>query len=179
MDPKTLSSLDPKLRETYERVMGAQTPPSTLTGTAKDPSATAYTPNLSAGLPTSIINPSRSADLSAIIPIPPPSPDAPASPLPAIDTPAMPTADQPNQAADLASLQPSFSAVPNPASPASVVELSQPPQPLPSPASINQAAKATASTSPLIRTLYFIAGIIFFVVYAFFWLKIFNYPLPF
>ncbi len=176
MDPKSLSNLDPKLRETYERVMGTQGTALANPGTSTVPSATTNPPpaasSSEAGSPPS-------ADMFAVNPIPPPSPTASAGSSPAIDTSALATSVQPNQAADLAALQPTLAGAPSPVSQEPVAELSKPPQPLPSPASINQAVKTNASPSPIIRVLYFIAGIIFFVVYAFFWLKIFNYPLPF
>jgi hypothetical protein len=77
---------------------------------------------------------------------------------------------------ELAALQPTMSGATLPGSKNSPQPVLQP---LPSPASINQTAPVSAGISPALKILYFTAGIIFFIVYAIFWLKIFNYPLPF
>lgn len=183
MDPKTLAGLDPKLRETYEKVMGAASGASSLQK------------NTAPVGPTAIISNN---------PIPPPvMPDAvkeekkdaePAkTPEPAVPAPqATGTADvlsssldnnpgfsaQPVQPADLSVLQPSLSGDPLPGGDTAAV-LNKPLQPLPSPASVNQQAAQTGGTSGLLKIVYIIAAVIFFIVYAIFWMKVFNYPLPF
>jgi hypothetical protein len=49
-------------------------------------------------------------------------------------------------------------------------------QPLPSPAAVNQGLQK--ETSPLLRVLYIVGAVIFFIIYTIFWIKIFNLPLP-
>lgn len=152
MDPKSLSGLDPKLRETYERIMGTagttsnpQTAPSTNTPTNTNP------------MPTFDAMPAAPANST----IPPPTDPSTAM-------------NQPNQSEELNTLQPTLT--PNPSSTQTLTTL----QPLPSPAEINQLpAQISHSASPAIRILYIVAGIIFFIVYVIFWLKIFKFPLPF
>lgn len=179
MDPKTLAGLDPKLRETYEKVMGA--------------AASAQNPSAPAAPPSAIISNT---------PIPPPvMPQNPAESKPADNptaspVPAMPaeqkTADvlssslesnpvlsaQPVQPADMSDLQPSLSGSPLPASESAAI-LNKPLQPLPSPASVNHQAAQTGGSSGIMKIVYIIAGVVFFIVYAIFWMKIFNFPLPF
>jgi hypothetical protein len=146
MDPKNLSGLDPKLRETYERVMGA----ASTTSNPQTPSI----PNTPTNNPMPTFDAMPAATTA---PIPPP-----------IDTSAT------TQAAELNTLQPTLTPNPSPAQTPTAF------QPLPSPAQINQLPAGNPnSTSPVIRILYIVAGIIFFAVYAIFWLKIFKFPLPF
>ncbi len=179
MDPKTLAGLDPKLRETYEKVMG--------TAASANPQPASPAPSA----PTAIISNT---------PIPPPvMPQAPTEPKPA-DTaesaiPAAPAEQktdvlsssleanpglsaQPVQPADLSNLQPSLSGSPLPGNESAAI-LNKPLQPLPSPASVNHQAAQTGGTSGVLKIVYIIAGVIFFIVYAIFWMKIFNFPLPF
>jgi hypothetical protein len=150
MDPKSLSGLDPKLRETYERVMGT----AASTSNSQNTPATNSTTN---PMPTFDAMPSPAGSS-----IPPPT-----------DTSST-VIDQPAQTGDLNTLQPTLT----PTSSLTQTPTTYPP--LPSPAQINQLPpQITNSTSPAIRILYIVAGIIFFIVYAIFWLKIFKFPLPF
>ena len=148
MDPKTLSSLDPKLRETYERVMN--------TAASSSNSPTPPTPNTSTSpMPTFDAMPATSTSLAS-------------------DT-TTPIINQPIQTAELSALQSTLTPPP-----LSLPATPMPSQPLLSPAQVNQlSAQSSNSTSPVIRILYIIAGIIFFAVYAIFWLKVFKFPLPF
>lgn len=218
MDPKTLANLDPKLRETYERVMGGASanpggmntpaaangsmPPALSGNPLPTVSATPAAPAnggsvMFDAMPNSNTSPSTDAKtpeaplaanptagaVSNPAPTPPP---APTSPAPAAATNPTPDAgaslmNQPIQPAELASLQTSLTGNPL-AENKEPLQLSKPLQPLPSPASINQPAAAAAAAkapSGTIKVLYFIAAIVFFIVYAVFWLKIFHYPLPF
>ncbi len=220
MDPKALANLDPKLRETYERVMGASAGGATPSAPADSPAKPAGGPidtfSTTPPIPTPgpvmfDATPSPStpvaqmpAPVSPAAPVPPvingngadktvnpsPTPPPPVAPVqentgPAAPVSPMPDAaanplDQPIQPAELASLQPSMTgaAVNNPSE---GLQLSKPLQPLPSPATVNQPAApvAASSQSAVMKTIYFIAAIVFFIVYAVFWLKIFKYPLPF
>lgn len=175
MDPKALASLDPKLRETYERVMGTSASFSTHASGASPatPPSTGFD-QIGSGGPTATSSLTQSgptpappipAPIGSSVPnIPPSSPTRPDS-----STTTM-IVGQPIQASDIAALQ----STPTGNSP------SKPLQPLPSPASINQTVNASShSSSPIIRMLYIIAFLIFVVVYTIFWFKIFNYSLPF
>lgn len=206
MDPKTLANLDPKLRETYERVMGSSSPAPASPAPAAAPAVppapdikpadTTAAPTPGSDVPSSAFfnsapppqtppaPPSTPASpvtpVDPVVPIPPPSPSAAITPAAIADPFAQ---NPPAQNTDLTSLQPSLMGVPLKEPKDSELQLSKPLQPLPSPASVNQkvspAAPAASSPSTLIRSLYIIAGVIFFIVYAIFWLKIFHYPLPF
>jgi len=144
MDPKTLSNLDPKLRETYERVMGSAS--AAEPGSTPAPGATAPTQ------PAATIPAAES-------PIPTPSASHVVEPTPTLSpaTPVMPATE------------------PNPFQ-TPVMPAAEPP-PLPSPASVNQMTDQNAS--PLIRILYIVGAIVFFIVYTFFWTKVFNLQWPF
>lgn len=256
MDPKTLAGLDPKLRETYERVMGAQSAASsptaattaaspTIAADAPLPQPTIVAPTVTEMAPqmTSVPDMPPVTIPTAPPPIPEPKPEStPAAPItaPAIPDP-VPASTPPAAAAPdstfLTSPQPAAAntqnaeaiatgqAAPIPPPSAAMattpaaaepfmtmtaetpqtesmnnaglqsslignlapeqpnpLQLSKPLQPLPSPASVNQKAPsaiATGSTSTVMRTVYFITGIIFFIVYTIFCLYLFHYPLPF
>lgn len=181
MDQNALSGLDPKLRETYERVMGMASPTSASNGTPP-PAPPAPSPQdvIPAPIPSSppsnpqpeIPNPSipnPPTNNSTPVPIPPPVQTSPQMNSAMYVSPA-------TQQAELTALQPTMTgtAMPKPVANTRPNELVQS---LPSPATVNH--PASSGLSPALRILYFVAGIIFFVVYAIFWLKIFKYPLPF
>lgn len=140
MDPKALNNLDPKLKETYDRVMGT-TAPSTTGAPTTTPTAT----------PTATQVPS--ANLNGQSPPPvtpentPPTPEA---------MPAVPSYTADNLKFQAAIQTPMVGTMPT-------VGLAPKPQ----------------GPSSLLKTLYIIGAIVFFVVYAYFWAKIFNLPLPF
>jgi len=147
MDPKTLSNLDPKLRETYERVMGSasaaapgSTPGATAPGTpSPEPTLAPPTPAADSPIPTP-----SSAHVTEPTLSPSPTPVAPSTEPNPFQTPVMQAAEQP---------------------------------PLQSPASVNQMSDQNAS--PMIRILYIVGAIVFFIVYTFFWAKVFNLQWPF
>jgi hypothetical protein len=163
MDPKALSNMDPKLRETYERVMGTSAPagsPPAASTAPPPPASPIPTPSTNAVVPPSF------TDLSGNPPPPPTekpvtvsglsaSPDG-SNPLPPLK-PAMPDAAAPQNPL-AAATAPAFG------------------QPLPSPASVNQ---AQASPSSTLRILYIVLGVIFFILYTIFWIKVFNLPFLF
>jgi hypothetical protein len=153
MDPKALSNMDPKLRETYERVMGnsvasTQTSPSTSFPSPGAAVSSQFTSNFN----TSIAPTPASVPPVAEIPQPqtltPPfnPPVAPATPVTPFSPPITP------QAASAGAFQP-----------------------LPSPASIPQ----QQGSSPLLRILYIFGAIVFFALYTIFWIKVFGFQLPF
>lgn len=151
MDPAALSNLDPKLRETYERVMGttgsAATPPSPLPdGTTSATAATEPAPATTQDSST----PAAAADSAA--PQPPVSPDTLSTPAvdPIIANTATP--DQPQ-----------------------TVTIDQP---LPNPAASN-VITPPHSHGGLLKVFYVLGGAVFFVIYILFWMKILNVSLPF
>jgi hypothetical protein len=213
MDPKSIANLDPKLRETYERVMGTTSGSSSPTAA---PAATTPTPPDAAvgaspvpPTPPPAIDPAIAAAqaVSAADAIPPTPPAPPPDPFatgvatPPAPAAAIPPALDSGLSAPIRSDTPMPQAPNDPAaaltsSPASVFNTSTSfgvpasgaatpspldaglggtIQPLPSPAQ----AQTGQSTSSLIKILYIFGGIVFFVVYIFFWIKIFNYTLPF
>ncbi|HVF69088.1 MAG TPA: hypothetical protein VNA13_00840 [Xanthomonadales bacterium] len=142
MDPASLSNLDPKLRETYERVMGATTP------AVSDTPPTADNPTPPEAGATSTVATPIAADTAPITP----STDelSPTIPAPVMENSA--PSDQPQ-----------------------TVTINQP---LPNPTSMNQ-LKTSHGHMGLIKILYILGAIMFFVIYIFFWMKILNLNLPF
>ncbi len=184
-----MASLDPKLRETYEKVMGTSTAPSPQTsasGNSTPPPS--RTSSLIPGLIKTQAQPPP--PIPAPVNSPLPNIPQPASPLmatnnssfpsPSINTQSVVTASSPfQQTPDLGVFQATPTGIPLPTPQGSAVQLGKPIQPLPSPASINKSFAPSNQSSPLIRVLYIIASIVFFAVYTIFWLKIFKYPMPF
>lgn len=129
MDPSTLSNLDPKLKETYEKVMGTNTATQPKTSDQPD---TASSPNQNPQL--------NDNGLSAPITQPPVEDPAQSS-----ETPQSVTINQP----------------------------------LPNPASSDIISKPQSGHGGLIKIFYVLGATVFFVIYIFFWMKIFNLSLPF
>lgn len=153
MNPKGLNNLDPKLRETYERVMG----------TSFAPPATPQAPQPA---PQPASEPAQNTP-----PVAPPVPQ-----------PVQPVQQPPPAAAPLPQSEPA----PQDPQPAEMVQspistpsfgASNPFQdPLPPPAEViaNNAVVPSKKGSKLIPVLFTIGGIIFFVVYAIVWAKVFG-----
>ncbi len=133
MDPTSLSNLDPKLKDTYERVMGTSTP-------APADASAPTTPTASQTLADS----APAADSSTT--------ENTLSPLPENTSPA--------------------SAEPHP----ETVTINQPLPPTPAASAI---IDKPHGHSGLIVVFYVLGAIVFFVIYIFFWAKIFNIALPF
>lgn len=128
MDPKALGNLDPKLKETYERVMGAA--PGAATPAQTTPQATPAAPNT-----TPAPQPATGANVPSYT----------------ADNLKFQAAIQQAPAAGNTTVTPITGVIPTP----------------------------QHQTPPLLSALYIIGAIVFFVVYAYFWAKIFNLPLPF
>jgi len=148
MDPKTLNNLDPKLKETYDRVMGTTTP-----GTPAAPSATP-----AATTPPPVANPHPTGAMNV---------DITQAQTNAGAAPEMPqAAPTPSYNADNLRFQAAIQQTPvaggTGAIPVGGAVANMPGQP-----------------SSLLRILYVIGAIVFFVVYTFVWIKLFNLPLPF
>lgn len=192
MDPKTLASLDPKLRETYERVMGTGTGTSGAgtNGTAPQPEAnTGTTPAPAPEAPpaAAVITP----------PVPPPAPNGEVKDtqivIPSVDAPAakdsttnssnlreavMPGIPSVQEMRVSPVIMPSLSPIPEPPKPVEPIipppaQTAQPTR-LPSPAAVNmKPIKKKSSMSPI---LFLFLGIIFFAIYTVFWIKFFKLP---
>jgi len=230
MDPtKSFDHLDPKLKDTYARVMGTSTngtPTATPPGTqpsapAADPALTAA-PNIfgaqqpadptqnqfSATTPGSLMTPpsdqnianpgtgptldSTPTDTSSMFSSSATTPAAPAqstntpdnasffsNPSPATTEPmqapqAAPAGNEFNPPVEPATVEPPPVTPYTPQDTAQNAAPGQMAQPLPSPASVNQAVPHEASA--LLRVLYIIGAAIFFAVYTIFWIKVFNLP---
>jgi hypothetical protein len=137
MDPNSLSSLDPKLRETYEKVMGSQ------------PSAA----NDATSAPPADIAPAQPVQNADAVVNPPPA-DSP--PVELSSTPNQDSAQQQNQEPQVVTIS----------------------QSLPTPTADNQIVQPHGH-SGLIKVFYILGTTVFFVIYIFFWMKIFNVSLPF
>jgi len=209
MDPtKSFDHLDPKLKETYARVMGttsngdAQNPNTTAaqpdqnigaTPTTFDPGAPLSDPNTPINIQTSDQGPNpgtgptvnqmpndASSILSNSVPVEQPPVDQNAAQQPAV----APAPDQnPPSSANSFFSNPSPAATDpqqpplTPVTPYTPEDFNSNPQPLPSPASVNQ--QVEHKSSPLLKVLYIIGAFIFFAVYTIFWIKVFNLPFLF
>lgn len=179
MDPKALASLDPKLRETYEKVMG------TSVNSTPTPKTSTFLPGLTKPQTQPVQTPPIPAPINSSLPnIPPPAnpltvPNNSTFPTPPANTQPMTTIQAPLETPGLVALQPTPTGIPLPTAQESPIQLGRRIQPLPSPASINKAVAPSSHSSPIIRVLYIVASIVFFAVYTVFWLKILKYPLPF
>ena len=203
MDPtKNFDHLDPKLKETYARVMGTTAgdaaspqpaaaapaqPPAPGNDFNQQPAVPAY-PNQNMGP-----NPGTGPTISSIPQATSTVVAAPQQAQPAADpngqtgsffsNPSPATAD-PTQAAvgtapantPLPPLPDATQAPVTPYSPDQAMAASND-QPLQSPATAAQ--KGPHEASALLRVLYIIGGVIFFAIYTVFWIKIFNLPFLF
>jgi hypothetical protein len=226
MDPKAFDHLDPKLKETYARVMG------TTTNNANTPAPNIPTPQVPAADPTLSSSPAdhpqSQLGTSPFGQPATPTPDAGVGPNPGTgptitSMPSYPTTDlsaplsgsgatadpsstpisPPNtsffsnpvsQPTDISApqesgqsdlntpVEPATEAPPvTPYSPEDLnagqnaIGIEPMAQPLPSPSTVNQPHE----TSALLKVLYIVGSVIFFVVYTFFWVKVFNLPVPF
>jgi hypothetical protein len=203
MDPtKSLDNLDPKLKETYARVMGTTADPtqnvvpapsdpmtSTMTPPVAPPPAD-MSPNTFGATPTLApsdgmsTTPGTGGPAIGIAPEGTPSifssPTEAAPVPPAPDTAnatASPFFSNPSPAASNG-IDSSVPATPiTPYTPMDAGQNAAPmSQPLPSPSSINQVGPH--EVSPLLRVLYIVGAVVFFLIYTVFWIKVFNLPLP-
>lgn len=183
MDPNALSNLDPKLRETYERVMGTtgSTPP-TPPSQANNPATSTPQAPVAVDTAAKIDNTISPAIETPKTDTPPASPATQSSTfftnIPTSSS-TMPPSSQPSSPAPAFSGPSSSPVTPTSYLPGAKPDLAVTP---PQPASTATAAiKATAphSASPVLRIVYILGAVAFFVIYTFFWIKIFNLKLPF
>jgi hypothetical protein len=155
MDPKAINNMDPKLKETYDRVMGTATPQQAAVAPTQIP----VTPAAPAMSPLNANAAPMMGPQAAPMPTDMP---APASPLggPA-DTggSTIPTSPYtPDNLRFQAAIQSPMAAAP---------------------AQAVAGAPIVQQPSSMLRILYIVGSVVFFIVYTFFWVKIFNLPIPF
>lgn len=158
MDPKSLNTIDPKLRETYERVMGTSSP--TPQVTTAPPAQTPVTPTPIESSPT---------PMASEPPPMPPTPDMTSMNIPS-GVPETPQ-ESPNQTNQPAYQKDNLQFQASIQSPfGTSFSSTTPTEPAPA------TPKPASST---IRILYIVGAIVFFIAYTFFWVKVFNLPTPF
>lgn len=213
MDPtKSFDHLDPKLKDTYARVMGTTTNNASAPAAPLDPALSATppvtdpaqfssdlsqapttmpdtngVPNQSTGpavssIPTDASAVTPPADMSASIQSLPDTSSPPntsffSNPTPAATDPSQMPAQETMNAPIEPPIEPAAPVTPYSPEDFSNQNAATIPQPLPSPASVNQAAPH--ETSVLLRVVYIVLAAIFFAVYTLFWIKIFGLPIPF
>lgn len=153
MDPKTFAKLDPKLRETYERVMGTAVPqkptiipsPQSSTPTPDPAGAPPTTPGAApaaTSTPAGITQPTESAHAVVAPPSTQPSTPPPLPATPMHNTIAVHTA-------------------------------------VASPSQDEKEVKASSGVPAWKKIVFIVLGVIFFSIYAVFWLLYFKVKLPF
>ena len=182
MDPKSFAHLDPKLKETYARVMGTTTGTSDASQNAAvpqvptDPTPTTFAPTsdtpVDPAVPALSVAPETSPPAENIDTSTPPNSSFFSNPSPAMDGLSSTPVEQ--QAAQTPI---------TPYTPASGLETQNAPaeepfsQPLPSPASVNH--EELHEPSSLLKVLYIVGAVLFFAIYTIFWIKVFNLPFLF
>lgn len=181
MDQQQLNQIDPKLREAYERVMGltsANQPaavsvnPQSSTINQNQPPATTVTPNVNETTPPPANIAVNTAQTPFVQQVPVVNP--------ATINQTLPSADSSNPAVIATppvSTQPDSQSSPH----------RQPPTPLFDPGLDNNQmhaymAQEIAGAKQSIKTIqliYMVGGLVFFLVYALFWMKFFNVSSPF
>ncbi len=169
MDPKSIANLDPKLRETYERVMGTATP-SSAGPSAPPASPASLTPVdgfATFTSPASHDPPHVEAGSEEVL--------SPITQQVASNIPLGAKLSQPNDPTSAQDLLSSVSPTVTPYTPESPGGSNlAAASPLPSPSAIPSQGPST-----MIRILYIVGAIVFFVVYTIFWIKVFKLPFLF
>lgn len=161
MDQSQLSTMDPKLREAYERVMGTTTQPK-----VQMPSST----------PPSVVNPAQ-----AISDAKPPIQNLnPATPVPPPNMPNNFPQNPPLQnAANIPHpMPPATAAVNNPQVNTFTASMGTTGADDHMHAYVSQEVSDVKKSLQLIQLMYIAGGLVFFAVYALFWMKFFNLALP-
>jgi hypothetical protein len=180
MDQNQLGTMDPKLREAYERVMGT-----VVTARSQPPPPAAVT--VAAPTPTVPLPPASAPNQSSLEPV---QPLAPYQPEPVAPAPiAAPV--QPQNTPEPAAPQPYTPQV-------HVMGNNVPQQQAPMPMFSGPAAGSKMASDAndqmhtyvadevagvkqslkMIQIMYIVGGLVFFVVYALFWMKFFNVASP-
>jgi hypothetical protein len=153
MDPKAVNNLDPKLKETYDRVMGTASPQPAANVTPIPIAPAPGIPPLNANAAPLMDNGVQNVSAKGpIIPTDMPTPvDSSASTIPT-------TPYTPDNLRFQAAIQ----------------------SPMGAPAqAVAGAPMVPQQPSSMLRILYIVGSVVFFIVYTFFWVKIFNLPIPF
>lgn len=149
MDPKTMPNLDPKLRETYERVMGTTLKPSSVDKTRDNQKPTAPqtspTASLSAGGTPGAVHKPESVSAAAIAQMGGTAHEA---------TPPVKPVENTSHSTTTVRLDATNEEATHPA----------------------KDVKKKGKISPV---FFIIGGVVFFVVYGLFWAKVLHLPLPF
>jgi len=193
MNPQQLSGMDPKLREAYERIMGLAVAPKAATATPPISS-----PSQIVTPPVAHDSPRGESSQQAAAPSIPSTPlinQTPSlNPSPTSPTPTMPPIPATNIAPSIGingSLN-SFISQSPPTAPAPVTSDEPRPntesvQPQFDPivannqmhAYVSQEVAGVKQSLKIIQLIYIVGGLMFFGVYALFWMKFFNIPSPF
>lgn len=163
MDPQKLASLDPKLRDAYQRVMGTtipepQTAPPAQMQAPPPPIEKPTTPTEPTVTPTSEPQPAPLTSQPIAEPQPAINPQPQSIPTPQ-SIPAQPTSNFVQMNSEVAAT-PTFNS-PNFSAPASQTQ-----------------TIALKKKNKMMPILFGIVGLIFIAVYTLFWTKIFNLKLP-
>jgi hypothetical protein len=187
MDPNQLSSLDPKLREAYERVMSANAAAPAAQPAAPAPQGTQPAPQapVSTTPQTTTPGPEHHDPLDAMAhassrfvggaPAPVEAPAAPAAPTQMQGEP--PAAPMPSLAQPVEAPSPVVAPVTPPAVPVA-------PQAMQGVANeqvhayVAEEVAGVKSSLKFIQIMYIVGGAVFFIVYALFWMKFFNVASP-
>jgi hypothetical protein len=183
MDPKQqLSQLDPKLKEAYERVMSSSATP-TVPSTSPAPTATVNPPT-----PTSVPMPNINTS-TASGPFPTPGISTTPPPMPTMSPNINSSGMSPQMtAAPITNISPTPTVV-NPGSPTPApttgpvkvqfnAQIGNPTAA--QPATTGMGLQAQKKKGPKVSpALIIVAGIVFILAYAIFWMKVFNIPIPF
>lgn len=162
MDPKTFAKLDPKLRETYERVMGTAIPqkPTTIPAANTPPPASAAPATAATPAVEQSPTPSTSPENSGITKEPNHNPVVTPPDHP-VTTPALdPTSEHKTMHNTIAVHT-------------AVATSSRPHE------EKNEVHESTNAIPAWKKILFIVLGIIFFSIYAIFWLLFFKVKLPF
>ncbi len=181
MDPKQqLSSLDPKLKEAYERVMASGKTPAPSPYAVGQPPPQPMNPTIGPQMPVSPLNPVGTQQPNSS-----PNPTVGITPPSQPMTPIMPTINSTSQPAQNATQAPTMQVTPP------IPPVSQPAQTGPVKVQFNtqigpatqpgqnpgmQKKKGGGKIPP---ALIVVAGVVFLLAYAIFWMKVFNIPIPF
>ncbi len=181
MDPQSLNNLDPKLRETYERVMGGAA--SAARAAVPDQNTSEDTNLPDNPPPPSSFQVPQGPELT-----PKPSDTLAVSPDDNDQQPIQTQPEQPQQSTEQPEPKATFSTplsqqnqqinTPQPTGPVNLPDLNNVPN-LSENKNANNQAHEAQETSPVLKILYIFGGTVFFLIYIFLWAKIFKLPIPF
>lgn len=177
MDQSQLSTMDPKLREAYERIMG-------MAVQTKTPSATPPQNSFPSQIPTP-----QSQTLNQPVNVSPLPVTPPVSPTTSNNTPYQPASSPTHTetpSINASNASPSTPTTPHPATFTQPSASSQPSAPTFDPvlandqihAYVSEEVKGAKRSIQMIQLVYLIGGLVFLVFYVLFWMKLFNISSP-